>query len=58
LDEVAGVDAQGFRNSQKRVEADPLLTALDFADVNGMQFGLFCQLLLTHASLNAALPDG
>ena len=40
-EKVANGNPQCFRNSQKRVEADPLFTALNLAHVNRMQLSLF-----------------
>jgi hypothetical protein len=40
------------------MEANPLLTAFDLADVNGMKLGLFRKLFLAQASFGAVSPDG
>ncbi len=56
-EKVTRRDAQCFRNSQKRMEADPLLAALDLAYIDRMQLSLFRQLFLAHPGLVAVLPD-
>jgi hypothetical protein len=57
LDQIAHGNPQDFGNPQKRVEANPLLAALNSADVVWVQFRLFRQLLLAHSSPRAVLPD-
>jgi hypothetical protein len=39
------------------METDPLFATFYFANINGVQFGFFRQLFLTHAGLNPALAD-
>ena len=56
-EEVAPANTQRLRNSQKCMEAYPLLTPFNLAHVHGMQLSLFRQLLLAHASLCAVSAD-
>jgi hypothetical protein len=56
--QVTNANAKSLCYPQKRVQAYPLLTPLDFANVNRMQVGFFCQLFLTHAKMLATIPNG
>lgn len=55
--QIAHAHSQGLGDTQKRMKTDPLLTAFNLADVNGMQIGLFCEPFLAHACLIAAVSD-
>lgn len=58
LNQVPHANAEGFGHPQKRVQADPLFAALDFANVNWMQAGLLRQLFLAHVRLIPVFPNG
>src|SRR2546427_13200519 len=51
--EIGNSNAERLRDAEQGVEADPLLTAFHFADVNGMEVSLFGQFFLTHLGLFA-----
>ena len=55
--QIAHAHPQGLGDTQKRMKTDPLLTAFDLADVNGMQVGFFCEPFLAHARSIAAVSD-
>lgn len=55
--QIANSDAHGFGYPQQSMEANPLLAALNFANVHGMKVGLFRKLFLAQASFFAALPN-
>lgn len=55
--QIAHAHSQGLGDTQKRMKTDPLLTAFNLADVNGMQIGLFCEPFLAHACLIAVVSD-
>ena len=56
--QIAEANAEDFGNSQQGVQANPLFSAFNFADINRMQTGLFSQFFLTHASLFAIFTNG
>jgi hypothetical protein len=58
INQVTPPNAEGFGNPQKGMKADPLLAALYFANINGMQIRFFCQLLLTHFGRFAVFANG
>jgi hypothetical protein len=58
VNQITDVNAKSFGNSQKRVQANPLLSAFDFADINRMQVGFFRQFFLAHADMLPAIPNG
>jgi len=58
VNQITDANAKSFGNSQKRVQANPLLSAFDFADINRMQVGFFCQFFLAHADMLPAIPNG
>jgi hypothetical protein len=55
--QVGNPDAQRGGDSQQRVQANPLLPALDFANINGVEIGLFRQFFLAHFGAFAVLSD-
>jgi hypothetical protein len=57
-DEIARAYAERCRDTQQGMEADPLLTPLDFAHVNGMQVGFFRQFFLAQTGPATIVPDG
>jgi len=58
VNQITDANAKSFGNSQKRVQANPLLSAFDFADINRMQAGFFRQFFLAHADMLPAIPNG
>jgi hypothetical protein len=58
VNQMACLCPESLRNAQKRVQADPLFTAFNLADVNRMQIGLFGQPFLAHPYGLAAVSDG
>jgi hypothetical protein len=58
INQIPHTNPEGLGYPQQRVQADPLLSPLDFTDVNRVQAEFFRQLFLTHASLVTAYPDG
>ena len=57
-DQIANPHLQGAGESYQRMNADGLLSTLDFPDVNRMQVGFFSQLLLGKPRSFAVLADG
>ena len=58
INQISYTNPKGFGHPQKRVQADPLLSPFDFADVNWVQARLFGQFFLTHAGLVSVGPNG
>ena len=56
--QVANPHLEGMGNPEQRMEADPLLAALDLSDVNRVEIGLFRELLLAEAGPDALAADG
>jgi len=53
-----GPDAQRFCHSQQRVQADPLLAALDFSHIDRVQIRFFGKLFLAQSRLQPAGSQG
>ncbi len=58
IHQIAHADAEGLSDTQQSMKTNPLLTALDLADVNRVQIGLFGQFFLAHAGSVAVFSDG
>ena len=58
INQIAGFYPKSLRYPQKRVQADPLLSTFNLADINWMQVGLFSQLLLAHPCGLATVSNG
>jgi len=57
-DKIANPHTQSVREPYQRMNANGLLSTLDFPDVNGVQVGFFSQLLLGKSRPLAVLADG
>ena len=51
-------DVQRGRNAEQGMEADPLLAALHFADIDRMQPRFLGELFLAPSRADTVLPDG
>jgi hypothetical protein len=58
INQIARANTKSLGDTQKGMQANPLLSPFDFTDVNGMQTGLFGQLFLAHFGLLALFPNG
>ena len=56
--QIADANAKGFGYAQQCVQADPLFSTFNFANINRMQVGFFGQTFLAQASMLAAVADG
>jgi hypothetical protein len=57
-DQIADANAQSTGKAHKSVNANGLLAAFHFSNVDGMQVGFFCQLFLGEARPLPVLADG
>jgi len=55
--QIADTNAEGFGYAQQCVQADPLFSTFNFANINRMQVGFFGQTFLAQTSLLAAVAD-
>ena len=56
--QIADANAEGFGYAQQCVQADPLFSTFNFANINRVQVGFFGQTFLAQTSQLAAVADG